>query len=107
MRDCRPGKGDYTMPVCHGCGKELDRDATVGRRDTCPSCGSDLHVCLNCRFYDPGSYNDCREPQAERVVEKDRSNFCDYFEFGDSVSGGTMKQKESDPKGKLEALFKK
>jgi len=95
------------MHVCYKCKKELDRDSTVGRRDTCPFCESDLHVCLNCRFYDPGSYNDCRESQAERVVEKDRSNFCDYFEFGNSASGGTVKQKGVAPKGKLEALFKK
>jgi len=94
------------MRVCHKCGKEIDRDAAVGRRDTCPSCGSDLHVCRNCRFYDPGSYNDCREPQAERVVEKDRSNFCDYFQFADS-GGGAMKEKTADPRGKLEELFKK
>jgi len=94
------------MRVCHKCGKEINRDAAVGRRDTCPSCGSDLHVCRNCRFYDPGSYNDCREPQAERVVEKDRRNFCDYFTFADS-GGGTVKEKAADPRGKLEELFKK
>ncbi len=95
------------MRVCYKCRKGQNSDGTVGRRDTCPSCGSDLHVCLNCRFYDPGSYNDCREPQAERVVEKDRSNFCDYFAFGDSVSGGGVKQEDLDPKGKLDDLFKK
>ncbi|MDO9514909.1 MAG: hypothetical protein Q7J01_02245 [Syntrophales bacterium] len=92
------------MQVCYKCRKELGRDGAVGRRDICPFCGIDLHVCLSCRFYDPGSYNDCREPQAERVVEKDRSNFCDYFEFG--VSGDTVKEKGVDPKGKLEDLFK-
>jgi hypothetical protein len=94
------------MRVCHTCCKEIDGDMTVGRRDTCPFCGSDLHVCFNCRFYDPGSYNDCREPQAERVMEKDRSNFCDYFEFTDSPAAGTGKQSEEDPRQKLEALFK-
>lgn len=95
------------MKSCYKCGKELGSEGVVGRRDTCPFCGSDLHVCRNCRFYDPGSYNDCREPQAERVVEKDRSNFCDYFEFSGSASGDTAQQGELDPKGKLEDLFKK
>jgi hypothetical protein len=79
----------------------------MGRRGVCPSCGSDVHVCLNCRFYDSGSYNDCREPQAERVVEKDRSNFCDYFEFSDSPSRGSMTHANPDSKSKLDALFKK
>jgi predicted RNA-binding Zn-ribbon protein involved in translation (DUF1610 family) len=93
------------MKICYKCGKELAIERKVGRREDCPFCGSDLHVCLNCRFYDPGSYNDCREPQAERVVIKDRSNFCDYFEFGDRTSG--EKGKEKYPKTKLEDLFKK
>jgi hypothetical protein len=95
------------MKICHNCSKELTIERKVGRRDACPFCGGDLHVCLNCRFYDPGSYNDCREPQAERVVNKDRSNFCDYFEFGDRGSGKKRKDGELNPKKKLEGLFKK
>jgi hypothetical protein len=55
------------------------------------------------------SYNDCREPQAARVVEKRRSNFCDYFTF---KSAPQDNQKEAgvrieDAKLKLESLFKK
>jgi len=95
------------MRVCHQCGKELNGESTVGRRDFCPVCGGDLHVCLNCRFYDPGSYNDCRESQAERVVEKGRSNFCDYFAYRDSLPSGTVTHTSSDPRKKLDALFKK
>jgi hypothetical protein len=95
------------MKICHSCKKTLDVGRKVGRRDLCPFCESDLHVCLNCLFYDPGSYNDCREPQAERVVDKARSNFCDYFEFRDSVSGEREKGEERDPASKLEGLFKK
>ena len=95
------------MLTCHSCKKTLDIEKKVGRRESCPFCDSDLHVCLNCRFYDPGSYNDCREPQAERVVIKDRSNFCDYFEFRDSASGERGKEEERNPKKKLEGLFKK
>jgi hypothetical protein len=95
------------MKTCHRCGKELSIEKKVGRREECPFCGRDLHVCCNCRFYDPGSYNDCREPQAERVVDKTRSNFCDYFEFSDSASGEGGKGDKKDPKAKLEDLFKK
>jgi len=95
------------MRVCYKCRKELGGEKLVGRRDTCPFCGSDLHVCLNCRFYDPGAYNNCREPQAERVVEKDRSNFCDYFEFGDSAPGNAAHHQGADPRAELGELFKK
>jgi len=73
--------------ICAGCQADLGRLDSVGRRDTCPSCSADLHSCRNCRFYDPRSYNECREPQAERVLDKTRSNFCDYFAPPAGVSG--------------------
>ncbi|GAB0056660.1 hypothetical protein SIID45300_00968 [Candidatus Magnetaquicoccaceae bacterium FCR-1] len=50
-----------------------------GRSDVCPSCSKDARVCLNCRFHDPGSYNECRETVAERVVDKEKNNFCEDF----------------------------
>lgn len=65
--------------TCVGCGADLGATLRVGRRDTCPRCGVDLHSCRQCRFYDSRAYNECREPQAERVLDKSRSNFCDYF----------------------------
>lgn len=95
------------MKICHRCKNELDVGDKVGRKEACPSCGSDLRVCLNCRFNDPGAYNQCRETQAERVIDKDRSNFCDYFIFRDSVSGAGSGEKTKDARAKLEELFKK
>lgn len=55
------------------------------------------------------AYNDCREPQAARVVEKRQSNFCDYFTFKSSPQDNPKKvdEKIEDAKMKLEALFKK
>jgi hypothetical protein len=53
----------------------------IGRRDTCLRCGNDLHCCYNCAFHDVGHHNECREPQAERQVDKEAGNFCDYFQF--------------------------
>ncbi len=95
------------MKRCHACRGEIRIDRTVGRQETCPRCGADLHVCLNCGFYSPGAYNECREPQAERVVEKKRSNFCDYFSFAaDAVHRGETVKKE-DARSRLDALFKK
>jgi hypothetical protein len=93
------------MKVCHKCKKEIVEDLFVGRQALCPSCGADLHCCLNCSFYEAGAYNDCREPQAERVLDKTRSNFCDFFRFKDSAN--SCGASDSNPKDKLEALFKK
>jgi len=89
---------------CHSCSKEIEVEGLVGRRDDCPHCGADTHVCLNCKFYDEKSYNECKEPQAERVLEKDRSNFCDYYEPGGEGKTGPSKD---DLMSAAEALFKK
>ncbi|HQL00815.1 MAG TPA: hypothetical protein PK090_08580 [Smithellaceae bacterium] len=93
------------MMICHACGKKVDAADRVGRREQCAFCGADLHCCRNCAFYEPGAYNDCRETQAERVVDKIRSNFCDYFRFGDSAA--TEGRRSVDTRNRLEDLFKK
>jgi hypothetical protein len=93
------------MKICHKCRKEIAQDLFIGRQSQCPSCGADLHCCLNCSFYDEGSYNDCREPQAERVLDKSRSNFCDFFSFKQTKKPSVTV--DSDAKDNLEALFKK
>lgn len=91
---------------CHHCQKVQDFSEPLGRRDTCNHCGWDLHVCYNCQFYDAKSYNECREPQAERVLEKAKSNFCDYFKAVSAGGVGSARE-ENEAKEKLEALFKK
>lgn len=93
------------MAACFSCGKPLEVTDRVGRQETCPSCEVDLHCCRNCGFYDPKAYNECREPQAERVLEKERSNFCDYFQI--ATDRPEAERKESDVKKKLEGLFRK
>jgi hypothetical protein len=93
--------------ICFSCKKEIVIVAAqvVGRREECSHCGSDAHVCMNCAHYDRGSYNECKESQADYVKEKDRSNFCDYFAPSDKAgSAGTSK---NDLMSAAEALFKK
>lgn len=65
--------------VCWSCGAHLTA-ANYAREETCPKCRKQTHVCRNCRFYEPGRPNDCQEPIAEPVQDKQRANFCDYFE---------------------------
>jgi len=80
----------------------------VGFRDECGSCGRALHVCRNCGFYDTSYNNACRETQAERVVDKERFNFCEYFAPGSGTSASTAgAQTKSSAQKSLEALFKK
>lgn len=91
---------------CFNCKNELTLpDGPVGRGDSCPHCRSDVRVCFNCVHYDPKSYNDCRESQAERVVEKGKANFCDFFSFAGRF--GDSQPDSEDVFKKLDDLFKK
>ena len=95
--------------VCQGCGAAIPSHERIGRRDACPACGVDLHSCRHCRFYDARAYNACREPQAERVLDKKRANFCDYFA---PLEGGAADVRAADTPGgdaraDLERLFRR
>ena len=82
-------------------------EGKIGRREVCPGCGADLRCCLNCAFHDPGAYNQCREPQAERVLDKDRGNFCDWFRFRGASEGQRAGGGKGSFQDKLDSLFKK
>lgn len=94
------------MSRCVFCGREIELIyRQVGRRDECEFCGRDLHVCLQCRFYDRSAHNQCKESQSPYVCDKEKSNFCEFFELGRDVEN--EKKVENDIKKKLEGLFKK
>jgi hypothetical protein len=90
--------------ICHSCGTEVE--GRIYRSDECPSCGADLHCCLNCNNYDPAAHNQCREPQAEWVSDREKANFCDFFTPNKLVSGGRSKSSDQARKA-FENLFKK
>ena len=92
---------------CRGCNKEISLPAgeRVGFRDTCDACGTDLHSCLHCAHHDPSAYNECRESGAERVLDTNRANRCDWFAAG--AGGGHAASTRADHLSSLEDLFKK
>ena len=90
---------------CVFCKGKISISDKVKRSDACPHCDMDLKCCKQCKFYDPHSYNECREVSAERVVDKERANFCEYFVPRGSAytrADGVQATKKA-----LEALFKK
>jgi hypothetical protein len=91
---------------CFHCGREIIFKERVGFRDECPQCDRPLHACLNCGFHDPAYNNQCRETQAERVVDKHRANFCEYFRPR-TASGAQPVSPAANPRATLDALFKK
>ncbi len=83
------------MKVCFKCKAPVAAER-ISFKDECPQCRSDLHVCLNCLFYDEGKANKCREPQADYVKDRGRANYCEYFRFkneGETKSGKEAAEK--------------
>ncbi len=94
---------------CVFCGSRNDVIGPVSRSATCENCGRDLRCCRQCKYYDPHAYNDCREVSAERIRDKERANFCDFF-LPRGSKGHAQKgygRKRGDAMEALEALFRK
>jgi hypothetical protein len=98
--------GEQGSGACHHCHAALETRGAVGRRDACPSCGVDVRCCRNCAHYEAGYHNDCRETQAERQVDKERGNFCDFFRLA-AARPAPVARPGSSARGDLEALFGK
>ncbi len=90
---------------CFHCQEVLKFESKVGFREECSKCRSDLHVCKNCEFYDKRAYNECREPSAEVVREKDRANYCEFFIARASLNSAI--DEKAKLKAAAESLFKK
>lgn len=92
---------------CFKCGKSLtlSLNSTLGRGDHCPSCSADLRCCKMCHFYDVKAYNECKEPIADRITDKEKANFCDYFKIGTPQNDAEKQRQEM--LAKAAALFKK
>ena len=93
------------VETCFACGTAFDPDLNIFRTTTCPNCGKDAHVCLNCRFYDKSVHMECRESIAEPVAQKDRSNFCEYFKMrkgsGPGLADGDRANRAREAAGQL------
>jgi hypothetical protein len=79
---------------------------------------------MNCRHYDASAARECREPHAEKILDKEASNACDLFQLGDGASrrrkgssaardalnalfGEAPAKPQDDPRDALDALFRK
>ncbi|WP_318661136.1 hypothetical protein [uncultured Treponema sp.] len=84
--------------MCKKCGTPITIE-NITRSSTCPDCGRDLHTCINCRFYSPGSHYDCHETIDELVKDKEKSNFCDFFKVNSSIGKSASPDLNSAYKG--------
>lgn len=91
--------------ICFSCHKKTTVPGNIGFREECITCHADLHSCKCCQFYDPKVYNECRETSADVVRDKERGNYCDFYQPNGAESNA--KSKRDEMLAAAEALFKK
>ena len=92
--------------ACFRCGASLSElSLPLSRRDQCPACSADLHVCRMCAHFDASVPRQCREDGAEDVAEKERPNFCDWFKPSDAAFDPARKSEAEAAEAALAALF--
>jgi hypothetical protein len=92
--------------ICWRCGGSLAAiSLPLRRREECPACRAELHVCRMCTSYDPLVAKKCRQEDAEEVKTKDQANFCDYFRPRPGAFDSAQEATEQRAKDQLAALF--
>ncbi len=93
--------------LCYRCGESLAAlSLPLSRRDQCPGCDADIHVCKMCRHFDANATRQCREDGAEDVKEKERPNFCDWFVPSENAFDPNRKSDADTAKSALDDLFR-
>jgi len=90
---------------CWHCSADLTR-ADYGRETNCLGCGKPTRCCRNCRFYQRGRPNDCVEPMAESVSNKERANFCGFFDPWAKPTGAATVAPDASLRQAADDLFK-
>ena len=62
---------------CFNCATMLPPDTDFS--STCPKCGTDLHCCKQCTYFEPSTRFQCRKPLKVRISPKDKANECELF----------------------------
>ncbi len=92
---------------CYHCGKQVKLEYKISFREECLHCKADLHICRNCRFYDKLAYNECKESSAEKIQDKEKNNYCEYFDPSSENQGKPQLLEREKLLQSAEALFKK
>jgi hypothetical protein len=79
--------GSQEVFRCGPCGRIQTTE--FGPEDRCPQCGVDLHSCVQCVSFDPGSTFECMQRIEARVSPKDTRNACTLFSARTTVERQT------------------
>ncbi len=96
--------GFRTLSRCARCGQILS--APIAHDTTCVKCGTDLHSCAQCTWFDSASRFECAQPIAARVAPKDARNRCDLFETRTTVERETGSVGPPSTRRAFDDLFK-
>lgn len=96
----------YSIYMCWKC-KKNTVSTSITRNSECPICSTDLHSCLNCKFFDKNSHYECKETIDELVKDKEKRNFCEYFveQKYDSTSTISTTTAEKSARDAFNSLF--
>ncbi len=89
---------------CARCGHRQTH-SEVELEAVCEGCGSDLHTCTNCRYFDSMAMNQCRADVPEPVSGKSSRNDCELFEAKQARESGAEAAAPADPRAAFDALF--
>lgn len=64
---------------CSICGQEVNFVDIISVNDKCKNCGSFLHSCKNCVFFDPSQPRECMKKIENRIADKNDKNNCKDF----------------------------
>ncbi|MGB5347165.1 MAG: hypothetical protein WBN23_13450 [Woeseia sp.] len=91
---------------CFRCGASLQAlSLPLSRQDQCPQCARYLHVCRMCEYYDAQLVKQCREDDAEEVMDKEKPNFCDWFKAAPGRFNNQADSAASRAERQLASLF--
>ena len=92
--------------TCWNCGESLaELPRPITRHMNCPACFEDLHCCRMCRHFTANATAPCDDERAEPPVNKEGANFCDYFRPAPHSYQAGRRERKSQAKSHLDALF--
>jgi len=92
--------------ACWHCGESLkDVPRPIRPSMRCPSCRADLHACRMCRHHDTRYIGDCAHEQADKVLDKEKANYCTYFSPRPDAHSPKQNEAADHAKAELAALF--
>jgi hypothetical protein len=88
---------------CSRCGAEIPGPYGAV---TCGKCGTDVHACVQCVYFDPGAHFQCMQTIPERIAKKDERNTCTLWEPRKTIERATHSVPTSSARQAFDDLFK-